>query len=400
MKIIEYLYVIENNNICTKDGWQVEMYDTNKKEKTCDKDIIWKEIKEVAELDGIEEKNIQYKRKYYQNMEFIRRKIPLSEYITKNIRSKYNYGYRIYILDNQEIKLNRLFRQTLEVAYETGCTIDIGTRQLDFLNTEDFIHQIEAYEQYYFEKKLEIDNSIYTIVVDPELTGLIVHELVGHSFEFDIWSESQYLQKIIIRGEKITNEKISIVDNPKLHNGYGSYEYDDEGNDSFKTYLVKKGIVSDFLRSTKYANTEDKSCNARRISVSNMALVRMSNTYMLPGSEPVDSIIGRIKKGVFFRGGGNCVCAHITEIYPREAYLILEGKIVGALPAGKFYITLLDFFNKIAGISKEFKIYGGGFGGCGKKNQWPLEIGAGGPYLQINDIYCTFFEKGKNENVI
>ena len=330
----------------------------------------------------------------------MRQKLPLNTGIVRRINSKYNYGYRIYILDSQEIRMNEILRQTLEAEYDTGHTIDIGTRQFEFFNIEDFIHQIELYEKYCLEKKLEIKNNIYTIVIDPELTGLIVHELVGHNFEFDIWSESQYLQDILICGKKITNEKVSIVDNPKLYNGYGSYEYDDEGNNSFKTYLIKKGIVSDFLRSAEYTYAGYKSCNARRVSATEIALVRMSNTYMLPGTDSVDSIIEQVKEGIFFKGSGNCVHSQVTEIYPREAYLILEGKVIGALPSGKFYITLLDFFNKITGISKEYKLYGGGLGGCGKNNQWPLEIGSGGPYLRINELYCNFEKKGKNRNVV
>ena len=63
MKIIDYMYVIENiNNICTKDEWHVEMYDTDNKEETYDKRIIWEEIKKIKELTDIKEKNIQYKR--------------------------------------------------------------------------------------------------------------------------------------------------------------------------------------------------------------------------------------------------------------------------------------------------------------------------------------------------
>ena len=40
------------------------------------------------------------------------------------------------------------------------------------------------------------------------------------------------------------------------------------------------------------------------------------------------------------------------------------------------------------------------WGGCGKNNQWPLEIGSGGPYLRINELYCNFEKKGKNRNVV
>ena len=61
MKIIDYIYIIENkNDICIKDGWHVEMYDTDSKEKTSDKRVIWEEIKEIEKLSEIEDKNIQY----------------------------------------------------------------------------------------------------------------------------------------------------------------------------------------------------------------------------------------------------------------------------------------------------------------------------------------------------
>lgn len=392
------IYIYESkSDVCLKDEWHAEMYDTNNKEKIYEKEMVLIEIEKMEMFNNLVDINLQYKRKYFENIYYIRHRLPQDKNIRRKFNSKYNYGYRIFYLENEEIRFNEILRQTIEIEYESGYTIDIGTRTLEFLNTEEFIHRIELYEKYYSEKKLEIASKLYTIVVDSELTGLLIHELIGHNFEFDIWSKSEYLQNILIPGTKITNEIVNIVDNPKLYNGYGSYEYDDEGNKAFKTYLIKNGVVSDFLRSEKYTYNKYKSCNARRISASETALVRMSNTYMLQGTDSIDSIIHKIKEGIFFKGSGDCVCEKITEVFPREAYLILNGKIVGALPAGKFYITLPDFFNKIASVSKELKLYGGGFGGCGKYDQWPLEIGSGGPYIQINKIYCDFRKRGKRK---
>ena len=117
-------------------------------------------------------------------------------------------------------------------------------------------------------------------------------------------------------------------------------------------------------------------------------------TYINTDSKNIQIIsrqfLSKIEKGVLFKGSGNCRTARIAEVFPREAYLIFNGKIIEAISPGKFYISLLDFLNKITGISKKFMMYGGGFGGCGKYNQWPLEVGSGGPYIKMDKIYCDF----------
>ncbi len=297
MKIVDYIYIIESiNDIYMKDGWQFEMYETNSKHKTNNFEKICIQIEKVKLLNDVVSANFEYRKKFLKNVSVIREQLPKNLKNKRKFNSKYNYGYRIYFLDDGEIRYNEILRQTVEIEYDTGYTIDIGSRIAEFINIEEFIYRIKSYEKYYFEEKKEIDNGEYTIVVDPELAGLLIHELVGHSFEYDVWLGSEYLQKVLIPGKKTTSKQINIMDNPQYYNGYGSYQYDDEGNKAFTTHLIKDGVVAEFLRSMEYANDVYKSCNARRLTVSEEPLVRMSNTYMRPGNDSIDSIFRNCRK--------------------------------------------------------------------------------------------------------
>lgn len=394
MKIIEGIYEIEiKNDVYIKENWKYEMYDVETKNIENENSEIINLIKKFGLFEKLLIDNDLYKKIYKSNLFDIKSRLHTNNNIKKNIKSKYNFGYRIFICDDKKIKYNKILKQTIEVEYETGDKIDIGTRTLTFMGVKEFIQRMENYEKYRKEQKLQLENGLYTIVVDPELTGLLVHEVIGHSFEYDVWNENEWLQNILIPGKKIMNANISIIDNPKFKEGYGSYEYDDEGNIAFPTYLIKNGVVMEFLRNMRFSNKKHLSCNARRLNIWNDALIRMSNTYMLKGERPINSIIQEIDKGIFFKGSSNCIYSGIAIIIPREAYLILNGKIAGPIYKGRFYVSILDFMDKIKELSKEFMIYGGGFGGCGKKNQWPLDIGSGGPFIKMEQIYCDFKER-------
>ena len=69
-----------------------------------------------------------------------------------------------------------------------------------------------------------IKTGFYDVILDSEATGLLVHEFVGHLFEADnglLNIDDVYAKR------KIANENISIVDDPTLECGFGSYSCDD-----------------------------------------------------------------------------------------------------------------------------------------------------------------------------
>jgi TldD protein len=122
----------------------------------------------------------------------------------------------------------------------------------------------------------------YTVVLDPILAGVFVHEAFGHLSESDHVYENKELRDVMVLGKRFGSPQLNIVDGARVKNLRGSYKYDDEGVPATKTYLIKKGILSGRLHSRETAAKmgEPLSGNARAINYRFPPIVRMTNTYI------------------------------------------------------------------------------------------------------------------------
>ncbi len=364
----------------------------------------------IFEIPSLEQEELITKYEFVENvgngnsdLQFYREKIAklISESGEKNviINSYVESGIRIYMncfKNKKQIVYNNLFRQTIEINFQNGIALDVGSRKNSIENFEGFVKRVNQYINYKRNRKSDAQSGIYKVIFDPELTGLLVHEFVGHVFERDVWLENPILQEFFSKGKIVTSEDITIVDNPCLKNGYGSYDYDDEGNKAKKTILIQNGCVFDYMKSKKYDYEGTGSCNGRFVNIGDEVLVRMSNTYMLPGKKKVSELFKEIDYGLYMVGNTDCNFSGVTQISPREIYKIENGRVCEALESVTVYIDPVVFLNNILGISEECAFYGGGLGGCGKKNQWPLPIGSGGPFVAVDKLLCEFSKVKEN----
>jgi TldD protein len=145
----------------------------------------------------------------------------------------------------------------------------------------------------------------YTVVLDPVLAGVFVHEAFGHLSEADHVYENEQLRGIMELGRRFGSDELNIVDGAAVPNLRGSYKYDDEGVPSSKTYLIKNGILTGRLHSRETAAKmgEKPTGNARAINYLFPPIVRMTNTYIEPGETKFDDIWGYYQHGNvhFFR---------------------------------------------------------------------------------------------------
>jgi TldD protein len=79
----------------------------------------------------------------------------------------------------------------------------------------------------------------YTVVLDPILAGVFVHEAFGHLSESDFVHENKRLREMMVFGRKFGGPHLNIVDGAAVPCLRGSYKYDDEGVPAQKTYLIR-----------------------------------------------------------------------------------------------------------------------------------------------------------------
>jgi TldD protein len=232
-----------------------------------------------------------------------------------------------------------------------------------------------------------VKGNTYTVVIDPILTGLFVHEAFGHLSEADMAYENPDLLEVMSIGRRFGSQELQIFDGAAPQGHRGSYYYDDEGTPATTTQLIKDGILVGRLHSRETAGKLDETPtgNARCLNYHYAPLVRMTNTWIERGKTPVKDLFNGIKEGVYACNWlGGMTNGEMFTFSAGEAWMIRNGKIAEPVRdvtlSGNVFQTLAD----IEGIGDDF--WWDESGGCGKGGQNGLAVGCGGPSLRIRDV--------------
>ena len=263
--------------------------------------------------------------------------------------------------------------------------LSLGSRG-DFSLLQGLHQQIELMSQHAVEllSAPQVRGGEYTVVLDPVLAGVFVHEAFGHLSEADFVYENDRLREIMTLGKKFGNKQLNIVDSAAMPGLRGSYKYDDEGVPATKTYLIREGKLVGRLHSRETAArmNEKATGNARAVSYRYPPIVRMTNTYIEPGSASFEDIIGDIKEGVYAKNWyGGTTSMEMFTFSAGESYMIRNGKLAELLRpvvlTGNVFTTLMN----IDAIGNDLEMNQGG--GCGKGEQMPLPVSNGSPHIRI-----------------
>lgn len=225
---------------------------------------------------------------------------------------------------------------------------------------------------------------VFTVVLDPEMTGVLTHEAIGHATEADsvIDKESILANKM---GKSIGNSLVNIVDDPTARN-FGHVYFDDEGMEARKTQLVRKGRLCGFLTSRESAKELGVAANghARAAGYDSVPVVRMTNTYFLPGKSSVEDAFD-IRKGIYLKGmkGGSVDTFSGGFMFKaEEAREIRNGECGAILRDVTISGNILETLNNVRVVAKDF---GTSPGMCGKMGQ-EAPVSDGGPHIQITKV--------------
>lgn len=224
----------------------------------------------------------------------------------------------------------------------------------------------------------------YTIVLDPELAGVFVHEAFGHLSEADFIYENPRLRDLLVLGRTFGPPNLNIIDGAAIPGLRGSYKYDDEGTRAQQTYLIRGGLLVGRLHSLETAAKmgEQPTGNARALNYRYPPIVRMTNTAIEPGEASFEEMVADVKLGVYAKGSlGGETRMEMFTFSPEEAFMIRNGRIAepvrGALLSGNVFTTLQN----IDAIGNDLQWRKGG--GCGKGEQVPLPVTTGSPHVRI-----------------
>ncbi|NJE02889.1 TldD/PmbA family protein [Thermococcus sp. MV11] len=256
------------------------------------------------------------------------------------------------------------------------------------------VKDVQALERLIYEGKRPPEGKI-DLVISPEVAGIAVHESVGHPYEADriFGREAAQAGESFVKpdmlGERIGSEVVTVIDDPTIPNSWGFYLYDDEGVKARPRYLIREGIITEFLTNREYAYKlgQRSNASARAINYNREPIVRMANTYLAPGDYSFEELIEDVKLGVYMVSFNewNIDDRRYQQRYiGREAYLIENGELKHPVRRPILEITTRALWSSVDAVGKEVEFYPGT---CGKGEPGQgVPVWMGGAHARLREV--------------
>ncbi len=229
-----------------------------------------------------------------------------------------------------------------------------------------------------------------TVILDPILAGVFVHEAFGHLSEADNVYENEKLKELMYMGRKFGGSHLNFTDGAAMPGMRGSYRYDDEGTPSGITPLVREGVLVGRLHSRETAakTGEKPTGNARAINHRFPPIVRMTNTFIENGEACFEDLLEGVDDGVYVKNWYGGMTQHEMFTFSSgEAYMIRNGEVQEAVRPVMLSGNLFETLENVDAVANDRGVNQGG--GCGKGGQMPLPVGNGSPHIRIRNCLIS-----------
>jgi TldD protein len=226
------------------------------------------------------------------------------------------------------------------------------------------------------------------VVLGPGWPGILLHEAIGHGLEgdFNRKGTSAFSGRI---GQRVAAPGVTVVDDGTIPNRRGSLNVDDEGNVPGRTVLIEDGILQGYLQDRLNSDLMKMkpTGNGRRQGYGSIPIPRMTNTFMLAGSEDPGDIVRSVGRGLYakhFGGGQVDITSGKFVFSATEAYLIEDGRLGPPVVGATLIGNGPDILTKVTRIGHDLKL-DEGVGVCSKAGQH-VPVGVGLPTILVSEI--------------
>ena len=229
---------------------------------------------------------------------------------------------------------------------------------------------------------------IMDIVLGPGWPGILLHEAIGHGLEGDFNRKGTSAFSNLM-GKQIAAKGVTVLDDGTLKNRRGSITFDDEGTPSAKNILIEDGKLVSYMQdrqNSRLMNVKSTG-NGRRESYAHAPMPRMTNTFMLGGTDEPKSLLADLKNGIWATGfgGGQVDITNGKFVFScTEAYLVKNGAIGAPIKGATLIGDGATALKQIRGLGNDMAM-DPGMGNCGKQGQW-VPVGVGQPSLLIGGL--------------
>lgn len=225
----------------------------------------------------------------------------------------------------------------------------------------------------------------YTVVLSPDMTGLLAHEAFGHGVETDMIVRGRSKARDYW-GKRVASDLVSMYDGARSAEQTGSYHFDDEGSPGSSTLILDRGIllsgISDLLSARELGIPATG--NGRRWSFERKVYARMTNTFFAPGTSTREELIQGVAYGWLLDRPNSGMedpknwGIQLVALIGRE---IRNGKLTGRIASPVVCTGYVpDVLNAVDGVSETVELKGNGY--CGKGHKEFVKVSSGGPWVR------------------
>ncbi len=233
------------------------------------------------------------------------------------------------------------------------------------------------------------------VVLGPEVVGIVSHESCGHPSEADriLGREAAQAGETFLKpdsiGLKVGSPHVNVADDPTLEGSFGFYLYDEEGVKARRRILIKEGVIHEFLHNRETASVFGVESNgsSRAVAYNREPIVRMANTFFMPGDYTKEEIFEDIKEGIYIKNfmEWNIDDRRFNQRYVGlEAYRIENGELKNLVKNPVLEITTTGLWSAVDAAGKDLEFQAAY---CGKGDPMQgIPVWTGGPHIRLRKI--------------
>ncbi|MFX1379354.1 MAG: TldD/PmbA family protein [Promethearchaeota archaeon] len=282
-------------------------------------------------------------------------------------------GYsKIFISNSNDLNVSRKETRCLissniivkdKISNETSSgyerQIERSLRKLDPINVANLALQ-DAKRNL---NRRKIKNMKAPVILTPKGTISLILRPIAAAINADTF---QYKRSFLVdkRNEKIGSDYLNIEDNGLIPGAAGSQIFDDEGVPCKDKKILERGrFLKDGLLHNSYTAGKEgveSTGNASRGSYISIPAISITNFIMKPGDFTLEDMIKNIKKGILLNYTGDSPNISTGDFSGLILHgnLIQDGEIKDPLNETMIGINLMDLFQNVDAVSKEYKTYG------------------------------------------
>jgi len=202
------------------------------------------------------------------------------------------------------------------------------------------------------EKSKSIKTNKYNIILTNKITYNILKEFMSDFHASNIIKkQSVFTDKL---GNKIFDEKITIVEDPTNKDLIGTRLFDAEGVKTYYKKIVDCGRFTTELYNKKYAEKDSTQSTGNAFGV--------RNAYIIPGDKNYNELVSHLNDGIIIdyviglHSGINHLTGDIS--LQCEGFLIENGKIKCGLKDIILSTNVMELFNNVKEIGNDLEFFG------------------------------------------